>query len=124
MTDDEQLVIANERQLLDPAVRGDRARLEDLYHPDFVEFGSSGRVWTYDSSIAALLADPEPGIGAGFFAQNFSAHTIDANTIQVRFETGNPGRLVRRAGLWVRMPSGEWRIRFHQGTVVPLGFGE
>ncbi|MBO0827232.1 MAG: nuclear transport factor 2 family protein, partial [Streptosporangiales bacterium] len=38
-------VVAAERALLDPRVRGDRARVEPLLHADFVEFGSSGRRW-------------------------------------------------------------------------------
>lgn len=121
MTDDEEFVIRQEKQLLDPAVRGDRALLEALYHPNFVEYGSSGRVWTHESSINGLVSNPQPGLDSsdGFYAQHFSAHTIDINTIQVRFETGDPGRLVRRTSWWVRAEGGRWLVLFHQGTVVP-----
>ena len=37
-----EIVIAQERQILDIQVRQDRARLRELLHPDFEEFGASG----------------------------------------------------------------------------------
>ena len=44
-----------EEALLDPEVRRNRAQVESLLAEDFLEFGSSGRVWTRDQ-IFNLLA--------------------------------------------------------------------
>ena len=45
----------SEEALLEPAVRRNRERVEKLLAEDFLEFGSSGRVWTRDQ-IFDLLA--------------------------------------------------------------------
>lgn len=37
--------MAAERQLMDPAVRGDRPRAAALLDPEFQEFASSGTAW-------------------------------------------------------------------------------
>jgi hypothetical protein len=50
---DERDVIEREVALLDPAVRRDPRRVRALLHPDFTEYGTSGRIWDRDS-IAAV----------------------------------------------------------------------
>ena len=57
--DDLAEVVRRERQLLDPAVRARADQVETLLHPDFVEYGASGRVWDRAAIIAALVADPQ-----------------------------------------------------------------
>lgn len=49
---------ACEQALLDPAVRRDRDRVSTLLAEDFVEFGTSGKVWTREG-ILDLLATEE-----------------------------------------------------------------
>lgn len=51
-------VVRLEQQLLDPAVRRDPEAAARLLHPDFVEFGRSGRVWDGESVLATMAANP------------------------------------------------------------------
>src|SRR6516225_7501521 len=46
-----------EQSLLDSAVRRDAERLRQLLSDDFLEFGSSGRVWTRKSIIDMLATE-------------------------------------------------------------------
>ena len=41
----EERILALERKLLDPDVRASSQELDRLIADDFVEFGSSGRIW-------------------------------------------------------------------------------
>src|SRR5689334_23193732 len=60
---DEEQVIQRELALLRPEVRADAERVRALLHPDFVEFGASGRVWDR-SSIAAVTSGIDQPITA------------------------------------------------------------
>ena len=43
--------------LMDPAVRRDRERVAALLNEDFMEFGSSGRVWTREETLELLATE-------------------------------------------------------------------
>lgn len=47
-------LFALEKALLDPAVRRDRARVSSLLADDFIEFGSSGKIWSRDAILDLL----------------------------------------------------------------------
>jgi hypothetical protein len=49
-----------ELRLLDPAVRSSPALPASPRHPDYREFGASGRSWDRDSIVAALTARDAP----------------------------------------------------------------
>ncbi len=106
VTDNE--VVRLEIDLLDPAHRGDRGFVERLLHPDFEEFGSSGRHWHRDEIIAAMLTDPtlppsEP--------TDFRTVELGPDAILLTYRT----RTALRSSIWVRTSVG-WQVRFHQGT--------
>ena len=50
-------VIHSELRLLDPEVRRDGDQVRKLLHPDFIEFGGSGRIWEAESIVRALALD-------------------------------------------------------------------
>ena len=61
--DDDEAVataIAGELRLLDPAVRRAPEQVAELLHPDFVEFGASGRRWSRPDIIEELAAEQQP----------------------------------------------------------------
>jgi hypothetical protein len=96
-----------ENRLLTPAVRASAEELERLLSDEFVEFGSSGRVYTKSDTIEALVADP----------------SINANVRDSRVLIVAPGVVLAtyrsgtslRSSLW-RRERDAWRIVFHQGT--------
>lgn len=112
MSDDDLAEVTRlEQLLLDPALRADPAQVEALLHPDFLEHGASGRVWTRDAMVAALSDDPAvAGAGADFVAVKLAPDVV-LLTYRV---LGPAGSL--RSSVWVREADAGWRVRFHQGT--------
>jgi hypothetical protein len=107
-----------EQSLLDLTVRRDGDRLRQLLAEDFLEFGSSGRVWTRKSIIDLLAAEtnflpPEiEEFQCSIIGEKVALVTY--RTVRVDARTGE--RLASlRCSIWVRR-DGEWRMRFHQGT--------
>ena len=107
-----------EQQLLDPRVRRDRTRLETLLTEDFVEFGSSGRVFDRETVIAELAREtlsPERHIadfGIVAATQDLAVVTYRIITL-VRTEKQPVTSL--RSSTWI-LRDGQWQMRFHQGT--------
>jgi ribonuclease HI len=105
-------VCALERQLLDPEVRRDRAAVDRLLHPEFVEFGASGRVWNRASILAHLSDDP----GSPPAVSELTAQWLTGGAMLVTYRAERrDGTASLRASVWVR-EGDRWRIRFHQGT--------
>jgi hypothetical protein len=110
----------SEEALLDPAVRRDRTRVGELLADDFVEFGSSGRMWTRDEILDLLAREtPEPIRMADFecalLAEDVALITYRASRTDAR--TGIQFSSLR-CSIWTKKP-GWWRLRFHQGTRTP-----
>ena len=110
-------LLRSEILLLDPGVRRNRAQVAALLTEDFLEFGSSGRIWSRDQ-ILELLATENYSPPA---LEDFACHRIaDAvvlvtyRTIRANFESGRR-EIALRSSLWVKR-AGKWRVRFHQGT--------
>jgi ribonuclease HI len=100
-----------ERELLGPLVRGDIGRTAVLLHPDFLEIGSSGRVWTRDAMMMALEEDP----GERTDIEILGADRIGAGAVLLTYRSYARSGTVLRASLWV-LDGDRWRLRFHQGT--------
>jgi len=109
-----------ETELHKDETRRNRKRMETLLHPDFVEFGRSGRRYSRADVLEEFGAgNVLPAIHSRHFdlvvlaegvalLTYFSAH-MDAS--------GNPNRHTLRSSVWVRTAVG-WQIRFHQGTAT------
>jgi hypothetical protein len=107
-----------EESLLDPAVRRDEERLRAMLTDDFLEFGSSGRVWTRKSIIELLATEKN------FFPpviEDFECSLISDKVALVTYRTSRSDSKTGehleslRCSIWTRQ-DGEWRMRFHQGT--------
>ncbi len=111
------VILERERALLRAEVRSDRATLELMLAPDFIEIGSSGRVYSRREMIDALLADP--GISEPLTIENLSTRALSAGVVLMIYVAigQRTGRRVNRSTIWIR-DSGDWRMAFHQGTVA------
>jgi ribonuclease HI len=107
----EALVEELERELLGPLVRGDIGRTAVLLHPDFMEIGSSGRVWTRDAMMMALEEDP----GERTEIEILGADRIGGDAVLLTYRSYARSGTILRSSLWV-LDGGRWRLRFHQGT--------
>ncbi len=107
-----------EEILLDPAVRRDRARVEALLDQDFLEFGSSGRIWTREQTFELLATETYtppsvPDFECVLLSEGVALVTYRA----VRTQPGSQS-FTLRSSIWTNQ-SGTWRMRFHQGTRQP-----
>ncbi len=109
-------VIQRERQLLDPEVRRQPALVRALLHPDFIEFGASGRIWDTDSIVGALASEQIPN---EVTATDLLATLLSPGVVLLTFKTDSAERACLRSSIWLRSDSDRWLLRFHQGTIVP-----
>jgi hypothetical protein len=103
--------------LLNPAVRRDRALVEILLDEDFLEFGSSGRVWTRDQIFELLTTETYTPPHIEDFSCTLLAPDVALITYRaVRTDVGSGLQSSSlRSSIWTNR-SRAWRLRFHQGT--------
>ncbi|MDJ0464162.1 DUF4440 domain-containing protein [Streptomyces sp. H27-C3] len=109
-----EAAIEAELRLLDPAVRASAELLEELLHPEFSEFGTSGRHWDRESILAALTAEgasaPRP-----VTTSRMRGAQLAPDLVHLTFDTQSGDRRSHRSSLW-RLTDSGWLLYFHQGT--------
>lgn len=119
-----ETLIALEQSLHEPATRGDRQQVAALLAEDFVEFGSSGRIFDKAQTISALAAETpsadERRLQAFDFVVTDLAQDVALVTYRIDRSHTRTGtvRTTLRSSIWKRI-NGRWQMLFHQGTVVP-----
>ncbi|WP_327373529.1 nuclear transport factor 2 family protein [Streptomyces sp. NBC_01216] len=110
--------VEGELRLLDPTVRASAELFGALLHPEFEEFGSSGRRWDRASIIAAMTegATPRP-----ITASRMRGVQLAPDVVHLTFVTDSHGVCAHRSSIW-RLTEGRWLLYFHQGT--PFGPAE
>jgi hypothetical protein len=120
---DMRTVIERELRLLQPQVRAATGEVEALLHPEFCEFGASGRRWSRADMIAALAAE-QPGAEQpggeepAITATELTGVRLAADVIHLTYVSQRGERRARRSSVWLRTEDG-WRVYFHQGTLIP-----
>ena len=116
-------LVALEEAMWRPETRGDDAWMRERLHPDFREFGRSGRTYAHGDAFGAGGVEfecrlPLPNLVVAELAPGVAQLTYDS---VVRY--GDDVEHGRRSSIWLH--DGErWRMRFHQGTpFVPEGEG-
>jgi len=92
--------------------RFDRDYLQQVLHPDFLEFGRSGRVWTRHDTMTA-----EPGPIDAWLA-DFAVYPLSDTAVLVTYTSHVQHERMdvgRRSSIWIRAGS-SWQLRLHQGT--------
>lgn len=95
-------------------------RLQELLHPDFKEFGRSGKEYSRAEIVEEFSdASAFPQIEANDFKASLVADGVVLLTYVSahRSDSGQLHRTTLRSSLWVLL-EGNWRLRFHQGTPV------
>lgn len=106
-----------EERLLRPGFRRSRPAVSALLAEDFIEYGSSGRIFDKQQILDLLGAEPEQRIAIA----QFEARPLSADVVLVTYRSirpdgpPEPGAAFLRSSLWVRR-QGRWQIVFHQGT--------
>jgi hypothetical protein len=101
-----------------PDVRADRHKLGRLLHPNFLEIGRSGVLYSRDSVLTEFSAGPPSYC---VWSQDFQIESLAENLALLTYRSAHladDGTLERhtlRASLWQSTEVG-WQLRFHQGT--------
>jgi len=114
--EDRAEVVRRELLLLELEVRADPRRVRGLLHPDFTEFGASGRIWGTDEMVEALAADSAP---AQHQAVDLVPVSLCAGAVLLTYRIDDPQRPSLRSSVWLRNADSQWLLRFHQGTSSP-----
>ena len=94
-----------------PEVRKSAAQIAALLADEFVEIGSSGRIYDKDQIIGQL--QQEAGEESLRTVSDFTARELADGLILVTYRIIEPRAV--RSSIWKRTNS-EWRMVFHQGT--------
>jgi hypothetical protein len=111
---------ALEERLLQPDFRQDRLAVSALLADDFLEYGSSGRIFD-KQQILDLLQKEAPRPTALI---HFRARRLNPTLCLVTYQSAQPddpsepGTSCLRSSLWA-LRQGRWQIVFHQGTRIP-----
>ncbi|SDP37783.1 hypothetical protein SAMN04487981_12157 [Streptomyces sp. cf386] len=114
-----QAAIEGELRLMDPEVRRSPELLGSLLHPEFHEFGSSGRRWDRASTMSRLPADTDP-VDRYVVTSEIQGVRLAPDVVHLTFDTVYDGGHAHRSSLWRRTDDG-WRMYFHQGTPFTTG---
>lgn len=112
-SDEVQVVIDRELQLLCADVRRSPQFVDELLDPDFREVGVSGRCWARGEIISALAAEP----GSRIDVADMEGAVLSDDLVLITYSSHRDGRRARRCSLWRRSGT-VWRVLYHQGTVV------
>ena len=111
---------ALEAALQSAAVRADSASLAQLLAEEFVEFGSSGNVWTRAATLADLPAEQFTPRSISDFQAQLLADDVALLTYRSQRHAAGavPASASLRSSLW-KWRDGRWQMAFHQGTPIP-----
>ncbi|MDO8071865.1 nuclear transport factor 2 family protein [Janthinobacterium sp. SUN176] len=111
---------ALEAALQSRAVRADSARLAALLADEFVEFGSSGKLWTRAATLADLPAEDFCPRSISDFQARLLAEDVALVTYRSQRHASGalPASASLRSSLW-KWRDGRWQMIFHQGTPIP-----
>lgn len=115
---------ALEQKLHRPEVRRSPDAVRALLADEFIEFGSSGRVYDKTSIVEALAEESNAEAALVPEVHHFTVQSIAPDVVLVTYRSSRCGtdgmaeRTTLRSSIWKQI-DGRWQMLFHQGTVVP-----
>ena len=112
-----------EERLLQPDVRSSAEEIAKLLADEFIEFGSSGRVFNKHHIIEALHDEQAEGRSPARTADGLTVRRLTKDVALVtyrtvsRISTTGDKRRTLRSSIWKRI-DGRWQMIFHQGTAM------
>ena len=93
-----------------------RAELERLVTGDFWEVGASGAVYTREHVLESVSGSVDQ-MDDSWRVDDLECRELADGTIAVTYALRQRERLTRRLTIWCRR-DGQWRVAYHQGTIV------
>ncbi|KTD56677.1 GNAT family acetyltransferase [Legionella santicrucis] len=100
---------AMERSLLDSSVRQSTEQLSKLIADDFLEFGTSGKIYNKQDCIKPDETSRK------FVVSDFKIKELSKDVTLATYKTTEDGIASLRSSIWQRYGD-EWKMIFHQGT--------
>ena len=91
----------------------DADQLDKLIADDFLEFGSSGEVYTKQDLLEALPSEDT----RKFVVNDFKIKELPKDVALVTYKAIEDGAVSLRSSVWKKVGS-KWQMTFHQGTKV------
>ncbi len=101
-----------ELELLNLPTRQSEQRLNVLIADDFVEFGSSGKIYKKRDILKSLPTEK----ARSFQVYDFKATTLSENIILATYRVTENAVDSLRSSIWKYFKNG-WQMIFHQGTL-------
>ena len=96
-------------------IRGSPDKLYELLSDDFIEFGSSGRVFRKSEIIKSLAKE---NADLGITVEEFSARKLATGLALVTYRAIQSDGVSLRSSIWRLGANQKWQMVFHQGTKV------
>ena len=108
-----------EEKLLEPRVRSSAEAMEGLLADEFLEIGSSGRIYNKQQTLEALGRETATRWSLSDFRALWLAPDLALTTYRVSRFTSQDGQTATslRSSIWA-IKDGRWQLVFHQGTPV------
>ncbi|MBN1778759.1 MAG: DUF4440 domain-containing protein [Candidatus Buchananbacteria bacterium] len=105
-----------ETDLLRPETRKSAERLNELLVDNFIEFGSSGKIYDKKNIIERLPSSISPKYKISDFQIRELADDVILATYKTnKQEEDSEKNLSLRSSIW-KKNQGQWQMEFHQGT--------
>ena len=108
-----------EEKLLKPEVRKSAEEIKELLSDEFIEFGSSGKIYNKTDAITSIKIEEPNSIDIN----NFKASGIEKESVLVTYiaEKRNKDNKILnrslRSSIW-KKNNGKWQMLFHQGPII------
>jgi hypothetical protein len=116
-----EIIIEMELKLLDKNIRNNKSELKKYISKEFIEYGVSGKIYSYDDTLN-LLSNEEEQIKYKILAMD--AKILSDNIILVLYiiEMNKENEIIitNRSSIW-KKENNDWKIIFHQGTKSAKG---
>ncbi len=109
----EKLFMELECSLLDPKVRKSTNQLEIYISKEFLEFGSSGKIYNYADTISSLPGEKAREIEV----LNFRINQLSRNVVLATYTSLENNIYTLRFSIW-KKTNRIWKMVFHQGTKI------
>jgi hypothetical protein len=118
---EESLLRELEERLLQPDVRKSAKDVMDLLADEFIEFGSSGRIFDKQQTINSLQNEPIESLTKRSITE-FKTLVLAIGVILVTYRivkhiSGEQPVHSLRSSIW-KLNNERWKMIFHQGTLV------
>ena len=94
-----------------------RRGFENMVEPDFWEVGASGRRYSREYVLDRLEERHRTQREDRWQTRGFQCRELAPDNYLLTYTLDQEGRITRRSTIW-RRREGEWRIVYHQGTLV------